>query len=109
DEPVVLHDLSASFIDWAQGAPLPEMEGRSLRPLLSGEATSHRDYVTSGLKDWRMIYDGRHKLVAHADGRVHLFDLQNDPHEDEDLTLAARDLTARMLDLLSAELPNWPR
>ena len=108
DEPVVLHDLSASFVDWAQADAMPDMDGRSLRPLLEGTTSSHRESVVSGLKDWRLVYDGRHKLVVHEDGRIALYDLQQDPWEDEDLSTIELDHTARLLDVLQKELPHWP-
>ena len=63
DALVSMHDLTATFLDFAGRPPLPGMDSRSLRPLLSGAAQRHRPHVRSGLGDWRMVSDGRYKLV----------------------------------------------
>jgi arylsulfatase A-like enzyme len=80
-------------------------QGKSLKPLLSGETKVHRDTVYSEMGCDRMLQDGRHKLMwgdpgrdTRKLGRLHLdkpvnippspprlFDLQEDPHELEDL------------------------
>jgi len=85
DAPVSLHDLSATFLEAASAPPLPGADARSLRPLLTGAADSHRDVVCSGLYDWRLAYDGRHKLVDRPELPPLLFDLQEDPNEDRSI------------------------
>ncbi|MFW6132545.1 MAG: sulfatase [Planctomycetota bacterium] len=89
DALVLLHDLAATFVDAAGTAPMPEMEARSLRALLAGETNSHRDAVTSALCRpdhgcWDMVTDGRVKLVYDDAGR-HLYDLQTDPNELQEI------------------------
>ena len=37
---------------------MPNMDARSLRLVLSGEALAHRTVVTSALDAWRMVWDG---------------------------------------------------
>lgn len=100
DGPVSLHDLTATFLEAAALAPPPEMDSRSLAPVLSGATTHHRDYVISGLvtprQGWRLAYDGRYKLVRETDGTERLFDLQEDPWEDADIATAAPDVAARL-------------
>ncbi|WP_264214414.1 sulfatase-like hydrolase/transferase [Leisingera thetidis] len=98
-------DLTATFIECA-GKEVPDhiVEGRSLCPLLHGEAPgdwrevviSEMDYSTTQMakslsmphKDARlfMVFDGRWKLV-HAEGGLPplLFDLHDDPDELKDL------------------------
>jgi arylsulfatase A-like enzyme len=81
---VPLHDLSATMLDYAGAEPLRGMDARSLRPVLRGDRREHRKYVTSGLRDWRLVFDGRHKVVRDGE-RTMLFDLEQDPHEDTDI------------------------
>ncbi len=55
------------------------MVGDSTRSYLYGE-------VGNGANATRMMHDGRHKLIYYPVGnRAHLFDLEKDPDEMEDL------------------------
>ncbi|MEF2074814.1 sulfatase-like hydrolase/transferase [Consotaella aegiceratis] len=96
---VSLIDVGATFLDYAQAERPTGMTASSLRALLEGSADKHRDHVVSGLFNWRMVTDGRYKLVQgfnperqKANGSVPpgaplptlLFDLQRDPDEVED-------------------------
>ena len=111
DALVSMHDLTATFLDVAGRPPLPGMDSRSLRPLLSGAAQRHRPHVRSGLGDWRMVSDGRHKLVRQTpegaagtpDGApsMRLFDLQDDPWETRDLGARRPEEVARLAPLLA--------
>jgi arylsulfatase A-like enzyme len=82
---VLLHDLAATFLDVAGADPLPNMEARSLLPLLAGEQETHRPVITSALENWRMVFDGRYKLVLFDTGLTLLFDRWEDPYEDTNL------------------------
>jgi choline-sulfatase len=94
---VNLIDLAATCMDVA-GLEIPRnMQARSLRPVLEGQTAAHRDYVLSGMDGWRMVYDGRYKLVrgfdpsrnisdyrgsgTNMDAPLLLFDLETDPQE----------------------------
>ncbi|MCF7854462.1 MAG: sulfatase-like hydrolase/transferase [Candidatus Pacebacteria bacterium] len=83
-----LHDLTATFLDYARTPPLPSMDARSLRPVLEGKTEQHREYVVSGLNGWRMLFDGRYKLVTRQDAPPLLYDLQEDPQETNDIASA---------------------
>jgi arylsulfatase A-like enzyme len=119
--PVSLVDLTATFLDYGRTEPLDGMEGRSLRPVLAGRAESVRDYAFSGLYRWRVVYDGRYKLIArfgvqdhkkHRDGvidlggpiRFELYDLDTDPFENKDVATDAPETLARLQDALMAQL-----
>jgi arylsulfatase len=78
---VSLHDLAPTFLQCAGAEPLPGCDARSLWPVLRGEAEAHRDYLHSGLNEWHMIWDGRHKLVTGAGPSPLLYDTDHDPHE----------------------------
>ena len=107
---VSLHDLTATFLAYAGAEPLPlppsgsprggedcarDLPGhasgarsshdrwvsRSLRGLLEGRTDRHREVIVSGLGDWRMVVDGRYKLVVASGHPRLLYDLEEDPHE----------------------------
>lgn len=93
--PVALHDLCATILDYADAEPLPDMDARSLRRVLRDPAGSHRAHVTSGLGDWRMICDGRYKYVRDGEDEL-LFDLHEDPMEDQDVSREMPDRVSEM-------------
>jgi len=102
-------DIGATFLDYAGVVKPKDMESRSLRPLLEGKTTKHRDVVLSGLNAWRMAWDGRYKLITgfevgynrgktpenRSAGPV-LFDLESDPLENRDTAAAALEHVKRL-------------
>lgn len=105
--PVATLDLSATFLDYA-GAPVPgDMDSISLRATLEGDAPS-RTHVTSGLAGWRMVTDGRYKLIRGFDPAVErvsvgdtsemilLFDLVEDPNESHNLSASRPDVVTHL-------------
>jgi len=108
DGPVNLHDLAATFLQAAGLTPTPEMDSRSLAPVLDGSSDSHRDYVFSGLVwprgAWHLVFDGRYKLVNIEGEPPILFDLQDDPWEDDNIAATNPDIVARLQEWMDAEL-----
>ncbi len=118
DGPATSLDLTATFLDFAGVPDLPNMDSRSLRPVLEGKAEKGREHVTSGLGSWRTVFDGRYKLTrgfdpakskeeggdaaAVADGEkpLLLFDLKNDPNEDHNLAGENAEQVTRLSKLL---------
>ena len=88
DALVSLHDLAATFLDYADAAPLPGMDAVSLRPVVDGRRAGHRPVAVAGLADWRMVTDERHKLVVSPAHPPLLFDREADACEDHDLAAA---------------------
>ncbi len=84
DALVCLHDLAATFLDYAGAPALPKMDARSLCGVLSGTTETHRDVVYSALGDWKMRFDGRYKQVV-TNGSTALYDLAEDPWELHDI------------------------
>ncbi len=91
--PVGLQDIMPTILD-ACGLEVPETcTGRSLAPVLRGEAVGVRDVLHgehSGCYAYEhgnhYVTDGHHKYVWYTQtGREHLFDLDEDPLELKDL------------------------
>lgn len=99
-----LRDLYPTICDLAS-VPIPgEIDGRSITPILRGEATQIHDDVFGYFRDFqRMIRGDRWKLIHYPQiDRWQLFDLANDPHElknladDPDSAEIKRDLQTRL-------------
>lgn len=87
DAPVSMMDCAATFLECARVLRPETMDSRSLCPILSGKEDSVRSIVRSGLGKWRVVSDGRYKLIRGYEkaGGPMLFDLLNDPFENENL------------------------
>lgn len=85
--PLTTMDLAATFLDYAGLERPADMDSRSLRPVLEGQTTHHRDWALSGLGSWRLSFNGRYKFVEGfaAGSQPLLFDLQQDPGENAPL------------------------
>lgn len=116
DALVQSYDLFPTICELVGTAAPPNVEGRSLLPLIEGKVERVRETVFSLYKDCqRMVSDGRWKLIRYqrsaATGagveRLQLFDLQADPWETRDLSSdpAQREVIRRLTDELSA----WQR
>jgi len=80
--------------------------------VLAGTSDNHRDYVFSGLVwpkgAWHLVFDGRYKLVNIEGERPILFDLQEDPWEDEDIAGSEPEVVHRLQAWMDAELSRAP-
>ncbi len=116
--PTTIMDFGATFLDFA-GLPPMQNDSRSMRPVLTGESTTHRDVVLSGLGSWRMAFDGRYKAITQFDQHRNdsqgfmkrntaytkalpnmVFDLDADPRENNDLGSAPPAPAKQLLDLV---------
>lgn len=93
---VSLIDIAATFLDYAGREKLPAMEARSLRPVLTGKSAVHRDVLHSALEEWRLVWDGRHKFIEGFGTESMLFDLRNDPFENQNLVTTEKDTANRL-------------
>jgi choline-sulfatase len=107
-----LLDINASIIDALSAPNLPRSTGRSLLPVLTGDASwddvaiaeyciDSGHYVGIELPDGsyqRMVRKGRFKYVDFGDQEPQLFDMKDDPEETHDLSTnpAHRDVEAEL-------------
>jgi arylsulfatase A-like enzyme len=97
-EPVSQVDLMPTILDYV-GLDCPgNLHGRSLRPLLEGRAEKWRDHSLCQRPDMRMIRTERFKYVFRANRRHELFDLADDPRENENRIAdrASREVVGQM-------------
>lgn len=97
DAPVGLVDVVPTVLE-ALGQPLPDnLSGNSFLALLRGENVGAPRFTVSGFMDnWRTTVAGRTKLIQRANGSFRLFDLVDDPTEQNDVA-AARPIAARLV------------
>lgn len=100
NDPATNLDLTATFLDYAGLKRPAGMDSRSLRPLLSGKQRAIRDHVLSGMDDWRLVMQGPYKYIRGWEKEPLLFDLHNDPRENENLASKQPAVAARMAKLL---------
>ena len=84
NEMVELTDITSTILKWA-GLPLPDFYDSEPLP---GEGMSRqkgRDRIFGLLSDGWMNFDGRYKLHKYSSGEVFLFDISEDPDEQNNL------------------------
>ncbi len=62
-----------------------------------------RKYVTSALGQWRMVFDGRYKLIDDKKAPLTLYDLQKDPSEVTNFA----EQNPKIVEGLKVLLPPW--
>lgn len=77
-------DLPATFLDYANTQKPDGMDSQSLRNHLTKNASA-RPHVTSALANWRIVVQDRYKYIEGYTSKPQLFDLRNDPAENENL------------------------
>tara|TARA_R110002072_G_scaffold64_13_gene494 strand:- start:30634 stop:32394 length:1761 start_codon:yes stop_codon:yes gene_type:complete len=97
-------DLVPTILGIADAEPIKSAEGKSLIPILGGNASRVRtDTETVGfeLGGNKTFFKGDYKLVLNrgpvGDNKWHLFNIKTDPAESQDLRLAQPDRLADML------------
>ena len=82
-----------------QTCALPILAGsaaKTLRGVLTGRTEKHRDVLHSALEEWRLVWDGRYKLVEGFGKESMLFDLEKDPLENENLLTSEKVIAERL-------------
>ena len=87
---VCLEDVLPTLLDLA-GVPIPDdVDGKSLKPVLTGEVPTVREHIhgehSGGFANHFIVYE-RYKYIWFAKtNEEQIFDLQDDPHELQDLS-----------------------
>ena len=85
---VELRDVTATMLALA-GCALPDYMDAQPLPALGLDGPAPRDHLFGYLTQSWMAFDGRYKLAKYSghggSGEAHLFDLQADPHEQDNL------------------------
>lgn len=105
DGAVGLVDVPPTILE-ALGEPIPDdMSGRSLwGALMQGNEEAPTASVAGFMEHWRSVASGRFKIIARPGNRIALYDLANDPGEQQDVS-AERPITLAFLrGLLSLRL-----
>jgi arylsulfatase A-like enzyme len=106
DALVYLYDLFPTICEYAHASTPAVAEGKSLAPIVHGEASDVRQYLFMAYRDWqRMVRDKRWKLIEYVVGDQHhtqLFDLSKDPDELNNLATDAN--SAEVLTRLQGQL-----
>jgi N-acetylglucosamine-6-sulfatase len=119
-ELVLALDIAPTMVELAGGTPGPQMQGRSLLPLLAGDAQGWRrsfmiEYFAENAMPWlvgmtyKAVRTDRHKLIhwVNRDGVDELYDLEADPWElanaiaDPRYAAVAGDLRAELARLVA--------
>ncbi len=91
DELVELQDLTATITEYSGAIMKEATDSISLKPILEGGNIKHREYQVSELNwegkgiRWKSISDGRHKLIINKENEYELYDLVNDPWENNNI------------------------
>jgi arylsulfatase A-like enzyme len=85
---VYLLDIFPTIVDLVGAAPLKNIDGRSLAPILRDPTAKVRDDLFLAYRDvQRAVRDDNYKLIVYPKiNRTQLFDLTNDPEEMNDLS-----------------------
>lgn len=104
-----LIDINATVCDLAGLPPQEAIDARSFRPILEGDVATHRKVVTAALGGWRMLFNGRYKVVANDHDRTELYDLKEDPRELHNLANEQPQRAREMLRQFRSEAlaPKW--
>jgi len=84
---VYLYDLFPTVCDLTGTAVPPQVEGKSQKPVITGQTARVRDYMFNQYRNvQRSLRDDRWKIIRYPQiNRTQLFDLQSDPTEMNDL------------------------
>lgn len=102
-KPAPTLDITATLLDFAKIKIPSEMDSKSLKSYLETGRGYNRKYATSALGKWRMVFDGKYKLIDSKTDPIILYDLQENPSETINIAEQKPEIVRR----LSVLLPPW--
>ncbi|MBA2277494.1 MAG: sulfatase [Chloroflexia bacterium] len=93
------HDLVPTLLPLLD-FPSPRLDGEDIWPLAVNDATPTRDHVVSGWTHYAAVRDREWNLVVDTydpERALHLYNVQIDPAENDDVAAAHPDVVARQL------------
>jgi arylsulfatase A-like enzyme len=103
------YDISPTLLDLA-GIKAPEsMNGKSLKPLLTGATQTHREYAAGGYNDHTYIRTPNYYYYKSLKDpkNKYLFDQKADPRHMTNLVDVLPQMLAEMEAMVAKELGNW--
>lgn len=95
--PASTHDITPTILGALHIEPPAPLDGADLTPLLTGGQSPTRDHATAAYHDHVWARDDRHVLIASNDGSgARLYDINNDPNQQEDIAPDNQDTVQRM-------------
>lgn len=86
-QPVQTIDLLPTVLDALNIVVPPRVRGRSLTPLLAGQAPLDQGLAVAETDDYSLLAEGSERLICQRrSGACRLFDLKDDPKETRDLS-----------------------
>jgi len=106
-QPAELLDIFPTLVDMLGGEQPSTVEGHSLVPQLR-DAQAKREWpaITTHNHDNHAIRGERYRYIQYADGSSELYDLQNDPHEWNNLMVAGDGQHAAVIEKLKKFIPE---
>jgi arylsulfatase A-like enzyme len=106
DALVYLMDIFPTFCELGEAKVPAHVDAKSLMPVITGKQEKVRDVLYTGYRDCqRAIRDQKWKLMRYPLINVtHLFDLEADPYEMNDLSAQNPDKVKEMMALLANEM-----
>jgi len=96
DALIELIDLNPTVCELAGLPPRENIDARSFVPILRGEVTTHRTETVSCIRNFRLIRTERYKLVQNYNDITELYDLEEDPHELNNIAGERPDLVQKL-------------
>jgi len=102
-------DFYPTCLDWAGLPGDPSLPGRNFAPLIRGKNQHLSGPVFSEMRDWKMVREGKWKLVVEGEDfePVMLFNLEKDPYEMTNLV--GCDRFSSQQDYLLRLIAAWSR
>ena len=89
---VELIDMNPTICDLVGVPVLPNIDAKSIGPVLRGETGTHRTETVSALRNFRCVRTATHKLIENYSDVTELYDLENDPSELHNIAPSEREI-----------------